>query len=79
MDKIMTMATDTDVCAVARRQYVRPLAVVVAVCEAGAMLAASEGWTTTDKNGGKGIVEEDKNNPYDDDSFGAKENIGDWE
>ena len=37
------------------------------------LLASISGWTPTgDKKDGTGIKEEDKNNPFTDDSFGAK-------
>ena len=57
---------------------------VTAVSSINIKLAASgpgdSGWTTSDKNHGQGIKEEDKNDPYSDDSFGAKGNFElDWE
>lgn len=67
-----------------RKQYVTPYTTVTMMIEAQAVLAASgpgdSGWTTSDKNHGQGIKEEDKNDPYSDDSFGAKGNFElDWE
>ena len=49
--------------------------------EAMDILASISGWTSDgDKSHGGSIVEEDKNRPYDDDSFGAKESIYDtWD
>ena len=62
-----------------KRQYVSPLTAVLPVAADAALLAASGGgWTTGTKSDGKDIIEEDKDNPYDDGSFGAKGNF-DWE
>lgn len=67
-----------------RKQYVTPCMTVTLMIEDQAVLAASgpgdSGWTTSDKKDGQGILDEDKNNPYSDGSFGAKGNIGlDWD
>lgn len=69
-----------------KRCYVVPSTKVVLMMEDESVLAGSgpgeggSGWTTSDKQHGQGIKEEDKDNPYDDGSYGAKGNFDmDWE
>lgn len=50
--------------------YIAPMSMLIRVSNEPLMAATSGGWTTTDREHGHGIVEEDKDNPYDDDTFG---------
>lgn len=63
-----------------KKTYITPAINVVQI-ESTDVLASISGWTPDgDKNNGFGVVEEGKNGSYDDDSFGAKENIYDtWD
>lgn len=59
-----------------KRVYVTPQIDIIALeeeCQLMAGSASNRGWTTTNIPGGYGIVEENKDNAYSDDSFGAKE------
>lgn len=63
-----------------KKKYITPAINVVQI-ESTDVLASISGWTPDgDKGNGSGVVEEGKNGSYDDDSFGAKENIYDtWD
>lgn len=63
-----------------KKIYITPAINVVQI-ESTDVLASISGWTPDgDKGNGFGVVEEGKNGSYDDDSFGAKENIYDtWD
>ena len=63
-----------------KKIYITPAINVVQI-ESTDVLASISGWTPDgDKSNGFGVVEEGKNGSYDDDSFGAKENIYDtWD
>lgn len=50
--------------------YITPTSTLVRVSNEPIMAAVSGGWTTSDREHGQDIIEEDGNNPYDDDSFG---------
>lgn len=50
--------------------YITPTSTLVRVSNEPIMAAVSGGWTTTDREHGHGIIEEDGDNPYGDDTFG---------
>lgn len=52
-----------------KKEYISPAISVIEVAPA-TMIATSMQWTPTeDEKDGCGIIEEDENHPYDDDSF----------
>lgn len=53
----------------ARKPYVSPACQVVDVEGDALLTSVSNGWTTSDRSHGQGIVEEDAENPYSDEDF----------
>lgn len=53
-----------------KKKYIKPTCTVIEM-DAQPILAASDNlkWTTSDEQNGTGVIEEDPDNPFDDDSF----------
>lgn len=70
----MNKKTETTVATVVKKKYIAPSISIFQMSQGAAIMQASQGWTTTDKPGGNGIIEENPDDPRPDDTFGAKEN-----